>query len=83
IQLSMLMTKTVLFIGMSMTDPNIIRLLVDARKIGVWNWHYALMKQISQDESTSETKRLRSIGVDPVWYKDHSDIPRILKQLSM
>jgi hypothetical protein len=83
IQLSMLMTKTVLFVGMSMTDPNIIRLLKEARKIGVWNWHYALIKQVSQEESVSETKRLRSIGVDPVWYKEYSDIPRILKKLSM
>ncbi len=83
IQLSMLMTKTVLFIGMSMTDPNIMRLLKEARKIGVWNWHYALIKQVGQDESIKETRRLRSVGVDPVWYKEYSDIPRILNQLSM
>jgi hypothetical protein len=83
IQLSMLMTKTVLFVGMSMTDPNIIRLLKEARKIGVLNWHYALIKQVSHEKSISETERLRSIGVDPVWYKEFSDIPRILKQLSM
>lgn len=83
IQLAMLMTKTVLFVGMSMTDTNIIRLLEEARKIGVWNWHYALIKKVSQEESIRETKRLRSIGVDPVWYKEYSDIPRILKQLSM
>ncbi len=83
IQLSMLMTKTVLFVGMSMTDPNIIRLLKEARRIGVWNWHYALIKQVSSEKLISETERLRSIGVDPVWYKEYSDIPRILKQISM
>lgn len=83
IQLSMLMTKTVLFIGMSMTDPNIIRLLKEARNIGVWNWHYALMKSVSDEYTLIETQRLRSIGVDPIWYKEYSDIPVILKQLSL
>ena len=66
---------------MSMTDPNIIRLLKEARKIGMWNWHYALMKKTSEEHFNSETKRLRSIGVDPVWYREHSDIPRILNQI--
>ena len=79
----MLMTKTVLFIGMSMTDPNIIRLLKEARNIGVWNWHYALMKSVSDEYTLIETQRLRSIGVDPIWYKEYSDIPVILKQLSL
>jgi NAD-dependent SIR2 family protein deacetylase len=82
IQLSMLMTKTVLFVGMSMTDPNIIRLLKEARKIGVRNWHYAFIKRVNEEHSASETIRLKSLGVDPVWYKEHSDIPRILKQIS-
>lgn len=82
IQLSMLMTKTVIFVGMSMTDPNTIRLLKEARKIGVWNWHYALIKEVNHEDLISETQRLRSIGVDPVWYKEHSDIPKILKQIS-
>lgn len=82
IQLSMLMTRTVLFVGMSMTDPNTIRLLEKTREIGVWNWHYALMIVESEEQTISETKRLRRIGVDPVWYKDHSDIPRIMKNIS-
>lgn len=83
IQLSMLMTKTVLFVGMSMTDPNIIRLLKEAKNIGVRNWHYALVKKGSQEYLVSETARLRNIGVDPVWYEAYSDIPRILKQISV
>lgn len=83
IQLSMLMTKTVMFVGMSMTDPNTIRLLKEARKIGVWNWHYALMKKINETDLKMETKRLRSLGVDPVWYENHSDIPQIMKEISL
>lgn len=82
IQLSMLMTKTVLFVGMSMTDKNILRLLKTARAAGVWGWHYALMKKGSHENSIRETKRLREIGVDPVWYKEHSDIPRIIRSFS-
>lgn len=83
IQLSMLMTKTVLFVGMSMTDPNIIRLLIKAREAGVWNWHYALMKAEDEDYVKGQVKRLRAIGVDPVWYKEYCDIPRIIRCLSV
>ncbi|MFJ5537598.1 SIR2 family protein [Vreelandella titanicae] len=83
IQLSMLMAKTVLFVGMSMTDPNIIRLLKKAREAGVLNWHYALMKVENEEYVISQTKRLRAIGVDPVWYKEYCDIPRIIQRLSV
>jgi NAD-dependent SIR2 family protein deacetylase len=82
IQLSMLMTRTVFFVGMSMTDPNTIRLLKKAREVGVWHWHYALMRVENDEQAENETKRLRGIGVDPVWYKDHSDIPRIMRKIS-
>ena len=82
IQLSMLMTKTVIFVGMSMTDPNIIRLLRKAREVGVRNWHYALMRFETKDCTEKQTKRLRELGVDPVWYKEHSDVPRIIQQIS-
>jgi NAD-dependent SIR2 family protein deacetylase len=82
IQLSMLLTKTVLFVGMSMTDPNTRRLLRKAREVGVKNWHYALMKVESETDVKNKTKRLRSIGVDPVWYKEHCDIPRIIQSIS-
>lgn len=66
-----------------MTDPNIIRLLKKAREVGVWNWHYALMKVENEKYVISQNKRLRAIGVDPVWYKEYSDIPRIIRRLSV
>ena len=78
----MLMTSTVFFVCMSMTDPNTIRLLKKAREVGVWHWHYALMKVENEEQTETETKRLRGIDVDPVWYKDHSDIPRIMREIS-
>lgn len=82
IKISILMTKTVIFVGMSMTDPNTIRLLKEIRNIGADSWHYAFMKIESEDHLEGETKRLRSLGVYPVWYQEHSDIPGIMKQLS-
>lgn len=82
IQLSMLMTKTVLFVGMSMTDKNTLRLVKQAREVGVRHWHYALMKIEDAEWVKSETDRLREIGIDPVWYKDHSQIPKIMKRIS-
>lgn len=82
IQLSMLITRTVLFVGMSLTDPNTIRLLKQVRKVGVRHWHYALMKIENDEQAENETKRLRGLGIDPVWYKDHSNIPGILRKIS-
>ncbi len=82
IQLSMLMTRTVLFVGMSMTDTNTTRLLEEAKKVGVMHWHYSLLKVVDQEDKEIVTNRLRRFGVDPVWYKEHSDIPRIMKKIS-
>ncbi|WP_338590277.1 SIR2 family protein [Shewanella khirikhana] len=82
IQLSMLLTKSNLFIGMSMTDPNIERLLKKAREVGVSHRHYSLMKRQSEEFVKSETQRLRDLGVDPVWFQDYSDLPQILSSIS-
>ncbi|AVV33092.1 hypothetical protein C8233_04840 [Halomonas sp. SF2003] len=83
IQLSMLMTKTVLFVGMSMRDPNINRLLSKAREVGVENWHYALIKSGSDSYMKKWTRKLRAIGVLPIWFKEYTDIPRIIKVISV
>jgi len=82
IQLSMLLTKTVLFVGMSMTDPNTLRLLRKSREVGVRGWHYALMVSGSREEKEAQTKRLRRMGVDPVWYRAHSEIPKLIDSIS-
>ncbi|GAB3225082.1 SIR2 family protein [Pseudaeromonas pectinilytica] len=81
LQLSMLLTSSNLFVGMSMTDPNIERLLKKARSVGVRHWHYALMKRGSEEFVISQTKRLRTLGVDPVWFEEYSDLPRILNKI--
>ncbi|WP_162173038.1 DUF1889 family protein [Thiomicrospira pelophila] len=85
IQLSILMTKTVLFVGMSMKDPNTIRLLKKAREVGVFNWHYALVRGFGKHakDIEQETARLSDMGVIPVWYREHSDIPRIIREISL
>lgn len=82
IQLSMLITKTVLFVGMSMTDPNTLRLLRKSREVGVRGWHYALMVSGSREEKEAQTKRLRRMGVDPIWYRAHSEIPKLIDSIS-
>ncbi|EKO3388345.1 SIR2 family protein [Vibrio fluvialis] len=82
LQLSMLLTRSNLFIGMSMTDRNIERLLRKARAVGVKHWHYALMRKGSHDFVKSETKRLRDLGVDPVWFTEYSELPEILEKIS-
>jgi len=82
IQISILITKTIIFVGMSMTDPNTIRLLKEVRSLGAESWHYALMKIESEENVKVESKRLRSLGVYPVWYWEHSEIPKIIKRIS-
>lgn len=81
IQLSFLINSSVLFIGMSLTDPNTLRLLKKTRELGVNHWHYALFKCKNEESQRNRTRELRNIGVDPIWFKDYTDIPKVLKRI--
>jgi len=83
IQLSMLINYSVLFVGMSLTDPNTLRLLRKAREVGVNHWHYALFKSKDNESQRTKTRKLRNIGVDPIWFSHYTDIPKIFSRLTI
>lgn len=88
-QLNKFSQNTCLFIGLSMTDPNLRRLLdVANRKDGTGsNRHCVILKR---EESSSKTRLLESLreqdaaslGLSILWIDSYSDLPNILKRLT-
>lgn len=91
-----LVKKTFLFIGCSMTDPNMKYILSRIRLILKNNQrtHYCLLKKIEKKEYFKheeyeyavnkrllEIRDLQRYGIDVVEYNKHSDITTILKQI--
>lgn len=91
-QLHALDRNSCFFIGLSMTDPNLRRLL-DFSHTGNDNeiHHYAFLKRESLYETDNVEKnknhfktieeQLESIGVWVIWYERHSEIPRIIREI--
>ena len=88
-QLSLLTSKSVLFIGLSMQDPNLRRLIDIARSRGFTNQHFAVFKDPTFRQpraSLPELKKLRalieidmiSLGVTPWFVDTHDKITEIL-----
>ncbi|WP_066634738.1 SIR2 family protein [Desulfolucanica intricata] len=64
-QLSLLREKTCLFIGSSVTDPNIRRLLDVAHRKNKEKYHYAIIKKHLADEvNTEEIKNMLGLSID-------------------
>lgn len=92
VQLSMLMNYTCLFVGMSLTDPNLRRLLDATKSIGIRHSHYAIMRSpsfaapASELPLTKEIKRatesdLQSLRVQPIWVRRYEDAADIFKNI--
>ncbi len=81
IQMNMLMSFSILFIGMSLTDPNLRRLLDSTRTISVGS-HFAIMKRKGTEYiNFSIEKDLSSLGIDIVWVDEYSEIEDILTKV--
>ncbi|MGC0222812.1 SIR2 family protein [Pseudooceanicola nitratireducens] len=92
IQLSLLTNYTCLFVGMSMQDPNIRRLLDAFCTMNFTHKHYAIFKSPRSGKSGEEritashsmeamTKDLASLSVAPIWVGSHDDIPQLLRSI--
>lgn len=91
-QLHALDRNSCFFIGLSMTDPNLRRLL-DFSHAGNDNeiHHYAFLKReslygtddVEKNKSHFKTieEQLGSVGVWVIWYERHSEIPRIIREI--
>jgi SIR2-like domain len=89
-QLSLLREKTALFIGLSMNDPNIRRLLDVATSYSKTQRHYAILRDEWADDKhphisnifrNMHEKTFEKLGVNIIWIKDFSEIQQIVKSL--
>lgn len=91
-QMHALRRSTCIFVGLSMTDPNLRRLLdISQRSYGdEAAYHYAFLKKeklrLEALEKNKENqliieKMLRGLGVSTVWYDNHSDLPAMISKL--
>ena len=81
-QLHALTRNTCIFIGLSMKDPNLRRLLdisvqQDSEHEAV---HFAFLRRIEYDVPFMETN-MREFGINCIWYDNHSDLPQMLEDL--
>lgn len=80
-QLHALNRSTCFFIGLSMTDPNLRRLMdisfADSDKEFV---HYAFLCKKDHDISLTNTI-MGDFGVNCIWYDEHEDLPGLLNSL--
>lgn len=89
-QLHALRNKTCMFIGLSMSDPNLRRLLDFAwdKKRGWENRHFVFLQNKTYSKfhtsvNADTMKRMMSeFGLDVVWYKSYEDLPKMLNMLT-
>jgi hypothetical protein len=92
--LSLLTNYSVVFVGMSLVDPNVRRLLDVIRGNGFSNQHFAILRDPcagAPKEQRNHLKRvkkmkemdLRHFRVTPWWVDDYSEIGRILRAIEV
>lgn len=95
-QLHAMQRSVCFFIGMSMTDPNLRRLLDiaqgEVKGITRDMRHFAFIRDYKEINGNTDpmkiddmkrrmSEMLRDLGVAVVWYKEHTDLPAILEKL--
>lgn len=91
-QMHALRRSTCIFVGLSMTDPNLRRLL-DISYHGYGDksaYHYAFLEKKelrpgelkkNNDNQTIIENMLYDLGVTPIWYDTHDDLPDLIRKL--
>lgn len=80
-QLHALCRNTCLFIGLSMKDPNLRRLIdISLEGSDVEPIHFVFLRRIEYNILFME-KTMRSFGINCVWYDEFSDLPKLLDDL--
>lgn len=94
IQLNKLSQNTCLFIGLSLTDPNLRRLLdVAIRKNPEKSLNHYFIKKTPFDSKTGdkmdklalllEEQDANGLGLSMIWVDDYSEVPKILKKIAL
>lgn len=80
-QLHALCRTTCFFIGLSMADPNLRRLLdISNKGSDIEPAHYVFLRRIEYNIPFTEAI-MRGFGVNCIWYDNHEDLPKILEEL--
>lgn len=88
IQLNTFSANVCLFVGISLSDPNLRRLLDISWRKNNRCKHYIIMKKSLEKNRTTEITNMlfeqdaNSLGLNVIWCSDFSEIPHILKQIS-
>lgn len=84
VQLNTFSTNVCLFVGLSLSDPNLRRLLDISWRRNQRCKHYIIMKKLPQTSRTDEIVTMlfeqdaNSLGLNVIWCNDYSEIPNIL-----
>jgi hypothetical protein len=92
IQLSLLLSQSCLFVGASLTDPSIRRLLDTCVKLPIAHQHYAIMRspaaglsgeanKAGEDLRFARNAELRSLGVEPIWIDSFDEVETIFYRI--
>jgi len=82
-QLHALCRNVCFFIGLSMKDPNLRRLIdISIEDSEIEPMHYAFLRRIEYDVPFME-KVMRGFGVNCIWYDKHEDLPKMLDSLTI
>jgi NAD-dependent SIR2 family protein deacetylase len=77
-----------LFVGLSLSDPNLRRLLDISYRRNKKTKHYIIIKKSSGSKKTNEIANLlfeqdaNSLGLNVIWCNDYDDIPTIIQSIS-
>ena len=80
-QLHALCRSTCLFIGLSMKDPNLRRLIdISVEGSEVEPMHYAFLRRIEYNIPFME-KIMRGFGINCIWYDNYEELPNMINEL--
>jgi hypothetical protein len=92
VQMSLLLSQSCLFVGVSLTDPNIRRLLDACVALPIAHKHYAIMRspvvgltgdarQAGEDLRLAKHAELHSLSVVPIWINSFDEIVTIFHRI--
>ncbi len=71
-----------LIVGMSLTDPNLRRVLYEATKSDINRpTIYAVLRENDETVRTYQTTVLQYVGINPIWVGEYEQIENVLRQV--
>ena len=82
-QVHAMVQTTCFFIGLSMKDPNLRRLLDIAQQRGSGNpSHYAFLRRGEYKQPQKAERIFYEMGVNVIWYERHNQLPKLIRAIT-